>query len=252
MKQAKADALHYFLRVVYLCVGLLIMAVGVGFSIRADLGTSPISSVPYTLSLLCAPLTVGEITILMHCVFILIQILLLRRRYELLQLLQLPVAVVFGVLTDFGVWLTEQIPCDAYWQQWILCLVGVVLVAVGVSIEVTAQVVTLAGEGLVLAICKAFPKLKFGTMKVAFDVTLVVIRLRLRPCRPAHARGRARGHRRGRAARRDHRPAPQPPVRPVCGAGAACARSARHDRRRKPVFPCLKCARPFAAPFKAS
>ena len=175
MKQAKADALHYFLRVVYLCVGLLIMAVGVGFSIRADLGTSPISSVPYTLSLLCAPLTVGEITILMHCVFILIQILLLRRRYELLQLLQLPVAVVFGVLTDFGVWLTEQIPCDAYWQQWILCLVGVVLVAVGVSIEVTAQVVTLAGEGLVLAICKAFPKLKFGTMKVAFDVTLVVI-----------------------------------------------------------------------------
>jgi uncharacterized membrane protein YczE len=42
--------------------------------------------------------------------------------------------------------------------------------------EVTANVVTLAGEGLVLAICKVVP-IKFGNMKVAFDVMLVVIAL---------------------------------------------------------------------------
>lgn len=73
-------------RYLLLCVGLAIMALGVAFSIRASLGTSPISSVPYVISLI-SPLSVGTATILMHCVFILIQIFILRRRYELIQLM---------------------------------------------------------------------------------------------------------------------------------------------------------------------
>ena len=62
--------------------------------ISSQLGTSPISSVPYVISLI-SPLSVGTATILMHCVFILIQIFILRRRYELIQLMQLPVALIF-------------------------------------------------------------------------------------------------------------------------------------------------------------
>ncbi len=161
-------------RYAFLCVALLIMAFGVAFSIKASLGTSPISSVPNVISMF-TPLTVGNVTIIMHCVFIALQILLLRRRYQLVQLMQLPVAIVFGYLTDFAVWATQGIQYTAYWQQWLLCAVGIVLVAIGVSCEVTAGVVVLAGEGLSLAICQVFPKLKFGNVKMGFDVTLVVI-----------------------------------------------------------------------------
>ena len=78
-------------------------------------------------------------------------------------------------ITDFGVWAVQGITCNTYWQQWIVCLIGILLVAVGVSFEVKAGVVVLAGEGVVLAICKVLPKVKFGYMKVGFDVTLVVI-----------------------------------------------------------------------------
>ena len=161
-------------RYLLLLVGLSIMAFGVAFSIKASLGTSPISSVPYVVSLF-APLTVGTATIVMHCVFILLQILILRRNYHPIQLMQLPVAVFFGYLTDFGVWAVRGIHCSTYWQQWIVCLIGILLVAAGVSLEVKAGVVVLAGEGVVLAICKVLPKIKFGYMKVGFDVTLVVI-----------------------------------------------------------------------------
>ena len=153
-------------RYLVLFAGLWIMAFGVAFSIKANLGTSPISSVPYVVSLF-APLTVGNATILMHCVFILIQILLLRRKYERIQLMQLPVAFLFGYLTDFGVWALEKVVCRTYWQQWLACLAGIILVAVGVSLEVKADVVVLAGEGVVLAICKVLP-VKFGFMKVGF------------------------------------------------------------------------------------
>ena len=161
-------------RYLLLLVGLSIMAFGVAFSIKASLGTSPISSVPYVVSLF-APLTVGTATIVMHCVFILLQILILRRNYHPIQLMQLPVAVFFGYLTDFGVWTVRGIHCSTYCQQWIVCLIGILLVAAGVSLEVKAGVVVLAGEDVVLAICKVLPKIKFGYMKVGFDVTLVVI-----------------------------------------------------------------------------
>ena len=161
-------------RYLLLLVGLSIMAFGVAFSIKASLGTSPISSVPYVTSLF-TPLTVGTATITMHCVFILLQILILRKDYHPIQLMQLPVAFFFGYLTDFGVWAVQGITCNTYWQQWIVCIIGILLVAVGVSFEVKAGVVVLAGEGVVLAICRVLPKVKFGYMKVGFDVTLVVI-----------------------------------------------------------------------------
>lgn len=160
-------------RYLLLLAGLAVMAFGVAFSIKASLGTSPISSVPYVVSLF-TPLTVGTATIVMHCVFIVIQILILRKNYHPIQLMQLPVAFFFGYLTDFGVWAVKDINYTTYWQQWILCLIGIVLVAIGVSLEVKAGVVVLAGEGVVLSICKVVP-VKFGYMKVGFDVTLVVI-----------------------------------------------------------------------------
>lgn len=148
------------------------MALGVGFSIKADLGTSPISSLPYTVSLVAPAVSVGTATIIMHCVFIFIQLLLLRKDFGISQLLQLPVALIFGWMTDLAV-LLGGVSGGSYIGQWLLCLIGVVLVALGVSAEVLAGVVTLAGEGLVLALCKVLP-VKFGGMKVGFDLTLVI------------------------------------------------------------------------------
>ena len=166
----KTDWLRHCL---ILLAGLFIMAFGVAFSITADLGTSPISSVPYTISLI-SPLTVGTATIAMHCVFIALQILILRKKYHPFQLLQLPVAFIFGYLTDFAIWVLQFIHCDTYWERWIICGIGIVVIAVGVSLEVISDVVTLAGEGLSLAICQVAP-VRFGNMKVIFDITLVII-----------------------------------------------------------------------------
>lgn len=164
---------HPLRRCLLLVVGLFIMAFGVAFSIKAGLGTSPISSLPYVLSLF-TPLTVGTATIAMHITLILLQILLLRRRYDPVQLLQLPVALIFGSLTDFSVWTLQGVTASHYAVRWVLCLVGILLVGVGISFEVTANLVTLAGEGMVLAVCKVFP-VPFGNVKIGFDVTLVVI-----------------------------------------------------------------------------
>ena len=137
-------------------VGLVIMSFGIACSIKAELGTSPVSSLPFVLSQF-TPLSVGIASVLVNATLILLQILLLRRQYDPIQLIQLPVALAFGFLTDFSVWVLQDITCSSYLTQWMLCICGILLVGIGVSFEVTANVVTLAGEGMVLAICKVFP-----------------------------------------------------------------------------------------------
>lgn len=164
-------------RIVFLCVGLTTMAFGVAFSIKAALGTSPISSVPYVTGAISG-LTVGTTTIIMNTLFVLIQIAILRRQYEWVQLLQLPAAVLFGMMIDLASYLIRDLNPTAYWQQWIVCLRGIFLVALGVSMEVTTRLITTAGEGIVLAICKVAP-IKFGNMKMIFDLTLVAISITL-------------------------------------------------------------------------
>ena len=160
-------------RCVLLCLGLAVMALGVAFSIKASLGTSPISSFPYVTSRISG-LSVGTTTIIVNTFFVLIQIPILRNRYQWFQLLQFPAVIVFGLLIDAGGALIQGITFADYFQQWLLCVIGILLVGLGVSLEVAAGLVTTAGEGVVLAICQVFP-IKFSTVKIAFDVTLVCI-----------------------------------------------------------------------------
>lgn len=162
----------FFKRYFFLFLGLLIMSFGVAFSVKASLGTSPISSVPYVVSLI-SPLTVGIATIVMHIIFILIQIVLLRKDFKVIQLIQIPVAFIFGYLTDFSLWTIRNINPNSYSGQWILCIVGILLVGTGVSFEVNSKASTLAGEGVILAICNVF-KVPFPKTKIGFDITLVI------------------------------------------------------------------------------
>lgn len=164
---------HFAARCALLLAGLAVMALGVALSIKAELGTSPISSVPYVSSLISG-LSVGTTTIIVNSLFVLAQILMLRSQYDWYQLLQIPVAIVFGLMIDMFSLLMGDIVLSSYIQQWLFCAAGIIFVALGVSMEVTAELITTAGEGLVLAICQV-TSFKFGNVKVAVDVTLVIL-----------------------------------------------------------------------------
>ena len=160
-------------RCIVLVIGLFIMAIGVALSIKANLGTSPVSCVPYVYSL-AFPMTVGLLSIIVNVLMILLQIVLLRKEYQLIQLVQLPVALVFGFFIDFAMFLLSGLQPSNYIYQWTLCLLSCVIIAFGVFLEVKANVTYLAGEGLSIAISKAFNK-EFGKAKVGIDASLVII-----------------------------------------------------------------------------
>jgi uncharacterized membrane protein YczE len=159
-------------RYLFFTLGLFMMAVGVVLSTRSNLGTSPISCVPYVLSL-GLPMTIGQFTFLMNLVLIIFQILLLRKQFKVIQLLQVVVAFLFGFFTDFTMGLLSWITVTSYPAQVGLFILSCLILAIGISMEVTADVVMMAGEGVVSAISLVTKK-EFGKIKVAFDVILVI------------------------------------------------------------------------------
>jgi uncharacterized membrane protein YczE/cytidylate kinase len=160
-------------RCVLLVAGLFIMAFGVVLSVKANLGTSPISCPPYVFSR-AFPLTMGATTILMNMGLILLQVILLRKDYKWIQLTQILAVTLFGIFIDLTMPLVSWINTNNYLAQWGLCLLSCIVLAFGVFLEVKAKVTYLAGEGLSLAIAKVF-RLEFGKAKVSVDSALVII-----------------------------------------------------------------------------
>ncbi|MDV0441310.1 YczE/YyaS/YitT family protein [Methanorbis furvi] len=154
-------------------VGLFVMALGISLSIKANMGITPISSLPYVISL-GVPLTVGTLTILLHACFLLIEYLLMRKEFEIIQLLQLAAAGVFGVFIDLTLWgFTWLVPIN-YFEQLLFVVVSCVLLAIGICFEVAPNVLVMASEGMLTAFSRRF-KVEFGTVKIGLDVTLVIL-----------------------------------------------------------------------------
>lgn len=154
-------------------VGVAINSFGVAFITQAALGTSPISSVPYVLSLKFTP-TLGQFTFVFNLLFILIQFLLLRKDFPPIQFLQIVVNLFFSACLDVSMSLLSFLQPEHFLARLVCLLIGCAVLALGISIEVAPNVLMVPGEGTVKAFSIVTGK-RFGSVKVIFDVTLILI-----------------------------------------------------------------------------
>lgn len=160
-------------RYIIFIIGLFINSLGVSFVTKANLGTSPISSIPYVLSL-NLPLTLGNFTIIFSILLIVLQFLILRKNFKAEHLLQVPVSILFGYFIDLTMLMLYFINPTNYMFKLLYLLIGCVILGFGVYIEVLADVVMLPGESFVRAVIIKWNK-DFGITKVCFDVSMSVI-----------------------------------------------------------------------------
>lgn len=158
---------------------LYLMTLGVALCIRSNFGSSVISSLPLSLSLagsigLAPQMTVGGYTILMNFIFVFMQILILRRKFNPLQLFQLIIGFVFGWLIDLNMFLTTSVICESLLSKSVVQLAGCTVMAVGIAFEVRCGSVTMPGEGIVVAISRLSGR-PFPKVKIAVDTALVVL-----------------------------------------------------------------------------
>lgn len=165
--------MNKFKRYVLFLVGLFINALGVSLVTKANLGTSPISSIPYVLSLKF-PFTLGNFTIIFSVFLILLQVIILRKNFKLENILQIPVSVAFGYFIDITMNMLFWVKPEMYFIKLAALILGCIVLGFGVYIEVLADVVMLPGESFVRAVVQTW-NTNFGTTKIIFDSSMTVI-----------------------------------------------------------------------------
>ena len=160
-------------RYIIFLVGLFVNSLGVSLITKANLGTSPISSIPYVLSL-NFPLTLGNFTIIFSILLIILQLFILRKNFKAEHLLQIPISILFGYFIDLTMLLFAFVNPTTYVSKLIYLLIGCVILGFGVYMEVLADVAMLPGESFVRAIVQTWNR-EFGSTKVCFDVSMAVI-----------------------------------------------------------------------------
>lgn len=161
-------------RLVWFSAGILINSFGIVLITKGALGTSQISSIPYVLSLQMPFISFGMFSFIMNMVYIVLQALLLRRQFKPIQLLQIVVNVVFSASIDVFMAMLSFYAPQQLFTRVLSAVAGCIVLAFGISVEVAPDLIMVPGEGIVAAISKVSGR-RFGSVKVVFDVTLILI-----------------------------------------------------------------------------
>lgn len=161
-------------RYVLFIISLFFAALGVAFTKHAELGVSPISAVANVMSCKFTALSLGTWLIIWNCVLIAGQIIILRKKFQPIQLLQVPLSFLFGWFTDLGMWIVGFIPVNLYYVKLIMVIIGIIILGFGISLSVIANVIMNSGEAFVKAVSDTINK-KFGNVKIIFDVLCVIL-----------------------------------------------------------------------------
>ena len=156
-------------------IGLFVASLGVAFSTKAGLGTSPVASVPYSVSLVNHALSFGWWLNVLSLIQIAVQVALLRRRCKPLEIaIQTAVAFLYGYLTDFSCRILNGVQPTAYVARFAVMLVGCIVLALGIWIQYQGGVAMMPGEAMNRAISIVTGK-RYENVKVFFDVLYILI-----------------------------------------------------------------------------
>ena len=169
-----SKAKDIFRRYTVASVGLVFVALGVALSIISNLGTAPLSCPAYVLNLDWPVLSVGTFTLLVNMLYLVLQVLLLRKDFKARSLMQIPASALFGYLIDGCLWALSWLHPGSFVARLGLTILAALVTAFGVSIEVAADAWMLSAEMTVAAFCQVF-RTAFSPVKVVMDSLTVVI-----------------------------------------------------------------------------
>lgn len=162
-----------FKRIFNYIFGLFLITLGVAFSIKSGLGSTPVASIPYAFNLILN-VDLGITTFVFQVFLVMLQLILLRRNFKTKHFFQLFVSVIFGSFTTFSMSLLTFIPsADNMIIALLMCVVSIILIAFGLFFYVPTNIVPISVDGITQTLAIVFNK-PFSRMKVYFDVTIVL------------------------------------------------------------------------------
>ena len=165
---------NFFARLLVYLIGLFLTAFGAVFSINSRLGISPVSSLPYVLSLIFDTY-IGIFIALLLVLFIFFQFLILRRDFKPIQLLQILSSFLYGFFVDIARLIVGDFFIPTYFGQLLMLAISVTLLACGIFLFITANLLPLSAEAFVHAVAQKYPKIPFHRGKILMDSTIVAL-----------------------------------------------------------------------------
>ena len=167
---------HIVRRIAIFAVGLMVISLSIGFITKASLGTPPISSIPYSLSLIFPSLTLGNFTIMYSLLLVFLQLVLLGKEADKITLgLQVIISFIFGYFIDFGLMVLGDFSPDIYWERIACVLIGCFGLAFGVYLQIVADFTMVPGDGFAYALSVKIKRKPYRVVRVCSDVTMIVI-----------------------------------------------------------------------------
>lgn len=157
--------------IIYIC-GIFLLALGGVLAIKSNLGASPVSSLPLSISKVSS-ISLGTAAAILFTIYVGVQIIILKRDFKIIQLLQIVFAILFGQIMNFFN-LIININIDNFYMRVFICILSFFITAFGVVFTITANIVPVAPDGLAQAISKK-AKIDFGKAKIYFDCIVVVL-----------------------------------------------------------------------------
>ncbi len=167
----KSTPVQFVIRIGVYCLGLLLLAFGVAVSVNSDLGVSPVNSLPYVISRIIHA-QLGTCVTAVFCSYIVLQVLILRRDFQIINLLQILFSTLFGYFVDFAKLVIGDFALPGYVGRLGMLAVSILLIALGILLYLEAELVPMPMEGLTAAIAKKLNK-PFPTMKTVVDCVVV-------------------------------------------------------------------------------
>lgn len=162
---------RFLCRLLCYITGLFLIALGSCVAINSGLGISPVSSLPYVISLVSG-LPLSGCVIAVFSVYVLLQILILRREFRVIQLIQLVFSALFGYFVDLAMVIVAGFSIPTYAGRLLMLAISMVLIALGVLLYIGMDLIPMAMEGLSLAVTKRFG-IPFQNTKILIDCLVV-------------------------------------------------------------------------------
>ena len=147
-------------------LGLVILCLGVVLNTKTNLGVAAINGIPYVLANTTS-ISLGTAVLMMYCLFIAVQ-WLVKKRIDLLTLLQLPIYYLFGRMVDVINLYVLQFEAGSFIEGIVMLAAAIILVALGTTLVVSMNLVPNAPDGLVQTIAGRWNQ-SFGKVKLIFD-----------------------------------------------------------------------------------
>ena len=167
------DKKSFFSRAVFYLFGLFLIACGAVFSIYSGLGTSPISALPYAISV-ATGIEFGTCTTALFTLYLFIQLVLVRKGFNQIIILQLLCSIIFGILLSIIKNMIGPFYLQTYASRLATLSVSIMMTSFGLLLYLNARVVPLPPEGIVLAFAAKLNR-PFHDMKIALDVSSVLL-----------------------------------------------------------------------------